>query len=270
MKVVINASNVAAFIGKNPYVTKREGILAAWRSSDIESYKSLFQRNNIITPEAKKSQLRKEKSDTIKMTIDAWKESPASAFTWKRDTYRELHTQPAEEYTTVNKMVMEMVACDIGTENEHVILDRVNRVLGLSLKPRYDKIQRTFEYDGHEVVVQGYVDADGHLPCGGHVIMEIKTRMYKLFKKVKEYESIQVETYVWLANSPRCKAYLAEGYFRTKGAPPDVNVQCVLDFTSGTLSEFVPEWEPEFWDSVGLLIRLMSGPQERQDTFLVT
>ena len=256
MKIVVNASNVAAFMGKHPYVTKREGILAAWKSSDRDSYKTLFERNHLMTPEDQKNKIRQEKSDSIRLAIEAWKESPTTAMHWKRDAYREF-SKSVEE----SKLISDMVKCDIGTEQEHVILDRVNSVLGLSFKPKYDKLKRTFERDGHQVVVQGYLDAEGVDDQGNLIILEIKTRMYRLFKKIREYERIQVETYAWLTQSPGLKAYLAEGYFRSKHSPPDVNVQRIE-------VRAVPEWEQEFWDSVDLLIRLIQASSTEQDIFV--
>jgi len=107
-----------------------------------------------------------------------------------------------------------------GIDRESVVLSRVNDILGASFAPCdqvYSKEIGTMP-SGRTVVVQGRVDG-----LDSTRVLEIKTRARRLFLSMKDYERIQIDTYLYLTE--RTDAILAEAYFPSRVAEePDLNI----------------------------------------------
>lgn len=96
---------------------------------------------------------------------------------------------------------------DFGTQQESPVIKRFAAKIGQEVLP--DLLLHCKYYDRpdqHILAVQGKVD--GRLADGR--VVEIKNRVRRLFHTVRDYEMIQVQTYLELLDAP--SAYLCEAY----------------------------------------------------------
>ena len=215
----LNASNVAALVGKNPYTKRSDAILAAWRSSDKRSYDKAHERNDTQTLE----DIRREIQETTPFIVSNLTGTNTSVMdvvesggitTLKR---QHLHVDAADE-------ARRLMFTRYGEARERSIIDRVRDVL-----PEYD-----FHHDGtmyrktlgttasgRDIILQGKIDG---LSADSQTILEAKTRMHRLFLKLREYEHIQTRCYLDLVPTAT-KVLLVEAHFAAN--TPDINIMTV-------------------------------------------
>ena len=226
--IILNASNIAALVNKNPYTNRGDAFLAAWKSSNKTSYYAAHNRNNVKTIEDHRRDIQKA-SPFITANLRAPRPqfmdvmSGTSPAIFDAPGRPEFHAD-AFSNTDVMKEAKRVAFTRYGTEREACIIDRVRSVL-----PEYDfrhheddLVRRELgtSSNGYPIVLQGKVDG---LSEDGSTILECKTRMHRLFMKLKEYEALQAKAY--LALFPEAaRVVLAEAHFPPGQETPDVNI----------------------------------------------
>jgi len=225
--VLLNCSNVAALIGRHPFNDRVSAFLSAWRSTDRSSYYSAHERNRVPTVEEERRKVRQASSflQTNPSTAELLAETRAAI---KRDA------KPAQAIHTFSSLAADVSTVDIaketkrvaftryGEEKENVIIERVRAVFPEMDVTRHEDMHRMHigqTRSGRSIVLQGRVDA---LSKDQRVVFEIKTRVHKLFMEARDYERIQVQSYLQLFPQAT-KAFLVEGIFNA-GQVPSVNV----------------------------------------------
>lgn len=229
----LNSSALAALVGRNPYQTRSDAVLTAWRSSDRDSYLEAHTRLGLETPEQRKDRIR-----TMYPEIDAiartTKPSLLSSALPKGSMFLDDSAYPAKGYATsvapityrdVMETARETAYTQHGIDRETRVLDAVNQVMGTQFEA--DDRLWTREIGttkrGTPVTIQGRIDA---VDPGTRTILEIKTRARGLFMRLKDYERVQIESYLFLTGSTT--AFLAEAYFPSRHATdPDLNINRV-------------------------------------------
>lgn len=212
----LNASNVAALINKNPYVKRSDAILTAWRSSDKTSYEQAHARNETQTVEDRRREIQ-EATPFIVSNLTGRNTSVMDVVDSGgiRELQRQnLHTDAADE-------ARRLMFTKYGEARERSIIDRVRDIL-----PEYDFQTNGKMYrktigktrSGRDIVLQGKIDG---LSRDGTTILEAKTRMHRLFLKLREYEHVQTRCYLELIPEAT-KALLVEAHFET--STPNVNI----------------------------------------------
>lgn len=229
----LNSSALAALVGRNPYVSRADAVLTAWRSSDKDSYLEAHTRLGLETPEQRKDRIR-----TMYPEIDAiartTKPSLLSSALPKGSMFLDDPAYPSKGYATktppityrdVMDTARETAYTQHGIDRETVVMDAVNQVMGTQFEA--DDRLWTREIGatrlGTPVTIQGRIDA---IDPQSHHILEIKTRARGLFMRLKDYERVQIESYLFLTGY--ATAFLAEAYFPSRHATdPDLNINRV-------------------------------------------
>jgi len=253
--VRLNASNVAALANKNPYTKRCDAILAAWRSSDRQSYEKAHARNNEQTVEERRKKIQ-EATPFIVSNLP-WKSASVMDVVESggmRDLQRQhLHTDAAHE-------ARRLVFTKYGEARERSVIDRVRDIL-----PEYDfqtdgKLYRTkigTTVSGRDIILQGKIDG---ISKDGSTILEAKTRMHRLFLKLRDYEHVQTRCYLELLPETT-KALLVEAHFET--STPDINIISV--------TRDDPPLDLRFHDSlqlIGEVIGYLMDTESVQDGFI--
>lgn len=208
MKIRLNASNLAALLGKNPYVSRADAFLSAWRSTDRRGYEDAHARNSIQSIEDRRREIAA--LPAVSTVVDA------SALAVRRD----FSTLTNEERDEARRLVYTR----LGDERERSVLATLNTLFP---EARYAECDTFFSktvgrHAGHEIVLQGKIDARS---ADGQVVVECKTRMHRLALKVREYERLQVLAYLELTGAR--SALLVEAHFPPGAARPDINVDTI-------------------------------------------
>jgi len=221
----LNSSAIAALIGRNPYASTSDAILTAWKSTDRDSYARAHTENGVETPEARKRRVEMAYPDIASVgrtTKPSLLQSTLRAMSTSMFLPDDIPSPAGSPITRREAMDLarETANTTHGIDRESVVLDRVNEILGTSFAPCDQVWSREIGRlpSGRPVVVQGRVD--GLDPSR---VLEIKTRARRLFLSMKEYERIQIDTYLFLTE--RTEAILAEAYFPSRAAEePDLNM----------------------------------------------
>ena len=222
----LNSSALAALIGRHPYTSRSDAVLAAWKSTDRDAYHAAHRDTGIETPEDRRRRVQEAYPE---ITAISHSTKPSLLHTALRGISTSMFLDddipPDRKITRKEAMdvARETAYTRHGTDRESVVLDRVNGVL----ESEFRMDDRLWTRDigcvasGRRVVIQGRVDAiEGDDPDR---LLEIKTRARGLFMQLKEYERVQIETYLLLTGAPR--AILAEAYFPSRYASdPDLNL----------------------------------------------
>lgn len=203
--IVINASNAANLLGKNTYSSLAEAYIAAWKSSDKSSYKIAHTRNGVLT----KDELIEE---TLRKIPDAFDRqiSPMNA--------KSLFVDEDAPVRQVTKKHIEtakyLYNTSRGVDKEEILFRDIAKILP---ERNFQKLDDLLTKRVGGVILQGRVDG---ISDDGTCILEIKTRIHKLFMRPREYELYQVAMYFILIENAK-NAFLVEGYFRSRR--PDLN-----------------------------------------------
>lgn len=218
-RIVLNASNVAGLVGQHPFHTRQDAFMAAWKSSDKSSYFRAHNRNQIATIEDERRKVR----EASKFIQDAVDEKPEKLLRANfNDVTAACFTSSAADVESkqIAQEARRIAYTSHGDAKEEAIVSRANHVLGLQFEKNdttYRKAVGTTRH-GTEIVFQGKIDGISH---DGHVVLECKTRVHKLFLQIRPYEQIQVETYLELLPNAT-KAVLVEAIFNV-GTVPSIN-----------------------------------------------
>lgn len=247
MKILLYSSNLAAFIGRNHYLPasrifnqlyeryfpdqlKKMGLIEKVVSANVGD-------KGIIMEISKKL----EGNTDLKEKLDKICRANLSSKKMKTDkdglvgVIMEDKTLTKDEKETLKTAMDGYTSKKFGTIREGNALDTYKKahagekvITGLDSKSK-----RLFDEGGVELWVISKVDAmndDG-------VIIEIKNRMYKLFNEVREYEWLQVQTYLDVYDLER--AVLVE-YLNDGGGDEDMKVNKI-------------ERDRKFWNEVVLV-----------------
>lgn len=266
----VNSSIVAALAGKNPYVPVAEAVLTVWKSSDRESYLAAHERCHLETPEQRKQRI-KDTFPAIDAIARTTKPSAlASRLAFLDDpqvtTYSTTATPPPTTPPITTRDIMETARetayTTHGIDRESVVLDRVNTVMGTKFKEDDTLWTQSIGVtpSGRDVIVQGRIDAKD-TTVDPPVLLEIKTRARGLFMQLKEYEKIQIESYMFITRTTT--AYLAEAYFPSRHSKdPDLNIIRVDRDETSTI-----DWVQRTLDAIHAVDYLVSNT-DAQDMFL--
>jgi len=191
----VHASTLAGLVGRHPHVKQYEAFETLWSRVDACTFIEAHVRNNLQTP----AQRKHERSANVVEIVHA-------AIISGGRTYTSLASNVDPE---TRRDVQEAIFTRHGIDRESEVLSTVRRITNLDIvrdNAYRKKYIGTLRDGTSHVFIGGRVD--GLTRCG-RVIVEVKSRVHKLFMSPLEYERIQVQAY--LALFPRAShAILAE------------------------------------------------------------
>ena len=186
----INASEVAALVGKNPYKSQDEAIQDCWNRNkkglpplEIMRAKKICNKNKEIEKAYEQMNAANKKDEDI-IKKDFQKDM---------DTLKGERTQAVDEVKALEKVGNSKFNTNFGTRRETNIGKTYEEVTGMSV----DKPNKKYLWDivPECAVVVGKFD--GFAEDG--TLVEIKQRTRRLFGEVREYENVQVHVYMKMA-----------------------------------------------------------------------
>jgi hypothetical protein len=195
--VCIFASQVAACIDKNPFQSVAQTRVDIWKREFPLKYDQASVRNNaesefLLPPLVIRGNLNSR--DTSKQ-VEILKETPLVAI-------------PKDVIAIENPKIKDSkIACE-------KLIEEVNKKRGVEQETKgietYEKRKKTSVTQRNATLYKKYIDS-GVLLCGrvdgfdGEKIVELKTRRYRLFTDIPDYERIQVMTYMFLTGARKCE-----------------------------------------------------------------
>ena len=195
-RIVLRASDVAAIIGRNKYKPRNEVFDDLWKK---------------YAPQTFTGKTKKDKAEEALSASDAARVVLASALNTKAKDSAEVQKIYAEALQKVNsdsklnaaqkaevaEHLRSKVYTTHGTRSEDTTSAKVEAEQGV----KWSKDNAFYTHDVCELgdkkfVVVGKIDRIEERPDGSKVLVEIKNRTNRLFRKVPEYEMIQVQVYL--------------------------------------------------------------------------
>jgi len=200
-RIVIKASDVAAIIGQNKFKPCEDVFNDMWKKYSPQNFNSKTKLDV-----AKESM---NKSDTAEQIVESARAKKAKNSTEVQITFKEAELKikndpklsPTDKQNVIDHLKSQVFTVH-GTRNEDETADKT----GLQLKK-----DNTFyslyiaTHDDRDYVVIGRVDRIETLPDGSQILVEIKNRTNKLFRKVYPSEYVQVQVYLDMLNLEKAK-----------------------------------------------------------------
>lgn len=215
--VLIHASEVAACIGKNPYKSRADMVLVVLKRMDAAA----FEQSGLSLQEDLEKALvasARQANPMIDETVDsAYKAGSSKGASEVHDVLQEVESiitnTPSltkSDRKTILRHCRSEAYKGFGTLREQDAMKGLEDVVGILTKDNKYTKRRV---DGsNNVFVGGRVDGfatlpqkDGDTRTSEPVLIEIKTRMKRLFRKVVTYERIQVLTYMFIFKQVNAK-----------------------------------------------------------------
>ena len=205
-KVTLKASGIAAYIGANNYKSPHEAMCELWKQYSPETFTGKtvmdIQTEAIANSTRSQSVLAKAIATIPKNSVEAQR-----VFSEAKEAIDSDDSLSKEDKVCITDHIRSKVYTNHGTRSEDKTADLSE-----------DDLQVDNTFYKYPVITIGdtvytivgridryYVDDDGN-----KVLVEIKNRTKGLFKRVRDYEGIQVQTY--MAMTGMTKAKLVEQY----------------------------------------------------------
>ena len=216
--ICLYASNLATIIGLNKYGNIQEIIIDLWQKNYNEDYeifiKKVDELYNVKIEEKKSDQdmikefSKKANIDVTKVLADCMNTNNVSNMQSIRNQIEKKiksSNLSSETKTEFKDTLTKLTNTNFGTVNENSVLNLYcNKYNKVATKTDKFIRKKLFADDIHTWYIGGKVDGITE----DKILIEIKNRMYKLFYKVRDYEMIQIQTYLKLLNLN--KAHLIE------------------------------------------------------------
>lgn len=208
-KILLYSSQLAAFIGKNAHTCTSRIFNKLYEKYFVDALTKIkmvdhVKESNIgDSGSIDKLSQKLENNKDLRIKLDNLCKANLSSFVMKKETEnlvkQVLDTEKLseEEQNILKKAADGYTNKKFGTIREVNALDiykeKMNVDIVTGIQSRTKKI---VDYDGYELILISKIDAmkyDG-------TVLEVKNRMYRIFEEVREYEWLQVQTYLEVYN----------------------------------------------------------------------
>jgi hypothetical protein len=195
-RIVIKASDVAAIIGKNQYKPREEVLSALWKRYSPETFAGQTKEDRAEEALGASVTAQKvlEKATAVKARDSAHVQA---VFNNAREAINLDNKLSTTQKAEVIEHLRSKVYTTHGTRSEDKTADKVAQDEGVRLI-RDDSFYNVniCIINGVHFVVCGKIDRIEERPDGSRVLVEIKNRTNRLFRRVVEYEMVQVQVYL--------------------------------------------------------------------------
>ena len=237
MKIFLNASEIAAMIGKNKFKPRSEVIFRIWQKYFYDDFnntiKNLEKKSIKVIPKENDTEsvkrIIKEQKINVKKELKECLQSGNinDMHKKKQEILKKIPKDISkEEKKEFKKSLENMTNTNFGTRNENSIFNKYKEKTGnnaILTNEFYKRKIHEYNYNGDKLewFLLGKVDGliineDDEKE---NTIIEIKNRMYRCFYHLREYEKIQTYSYMYILNHK--KAHLVEAL---KNKDCDINI----------------------------------------------
>jgi hypothetical protein len=212
MDLLINISEIAIITGDNIYKTKREYLIDFWKKNfkdDFDKYKELTSfvketDEDIITKISNNNKI--DISYDLKNCIRSKNTEDLNVL--KTVIFEKIENFKEEDKKDIRKSIINITNTNFGIKNENDVTKIYENITGNKILKdnKYHKI-KIFQYDTFNVYIGGKIDG---ISLDNSIIIEVKNRLYKLFYELRNYEKVQIMSYIYLFSL--LKGHLVEAH----------------------------------------------------------
>jgi hypothetical protein len=195
-RIVIKASEVAAIIGRNQYKPRKEILDELWKKYGPETFTGQTKRdraNEIL----RESPFAKEVLDCVSKIKPKDSTEVQNIVANVRKHINSDANLSEEKKAEVISHITSTVYTSHGTRSEDQTATKVTEDTGA-------RLVRDNSFYNHEIcvigrrtfVICGKIDRIEEKPDGSRVLVEIKNRTNRLFRRVVDYEMVQIQVYL--------------------------------------------------------------------------
>lgn len=212
MELIINISEIAIITGDNTYKTKREYLIDFWKKNlkdDFNKYKELTSfikenDNDIIQKISNNNNI--DLSNELKNCIKS--KNTGDLNTLKSIIFEKIGNLKEEEKKEITKSITNLTNTKFGIKNENDITKIYETMTGNKIVKdnKYHKV-KIFQYDNLNIYIGGKIDG---FSTESSTLIEVKNRVHKLFYELRNYEKVQIMSYMYLFSVS--KGHLVEAH----------------------------------------------------------
>ena len=204
-RIVLKASEVAAIIGRNPYKPSDEIRDEMWKRYWPDTFTGQTKVDKAWTALRTSSQAIKVLEDAAAVKTKSSDEAEA-VFVQARTKIENDEKLTDAQKVDVIEHIRSKVYTGHGTRSEDKTSDKVAIDEGVKLvKDNCFYNLPVCEIENYKFQIVGKIDRIEERPDGSKVLVEIKNRTKRLFRKVPDYEYVQVQTYLQMLNLERAR-----------------------------------------------------------------
>lgn len=195
-RVVLKASDVAAIIGRHTYKPRQEIFDEYWKKVSPDTFTGRTKKDRAIEALGASEEARQVLAKAVAHHA-ADSSDVQKVFEAARDAINLDSKLDQAQKTEVIEHLRSKVYTTHGTRTEDNTSDKVSKEQNVRL--HRDNTMYTLEigkWSEFEFVICGRIDRIEEAPDGSKVLVEIKNRANRLFRRVVEYEQIQVQVYL--------------------------------------------------------------------------
>jgi hypothetical protein len=195
-RIILKASDVAAIIGRHQYKTRNEIFNEYWKKYSPETFTGQTQKDRALAA----LQISDTAQEVLKSALDI-KAKDSSEVQKVFEQAKEQVNSDSKLNATQKAEVIEHLRSQVytthGTRSEDKTSDKVSTDTGANLvKDNSFYNLEVMAINGRKFVICGKIDRIEERPDGSRILVEIKNRTNRLFRRVVEYEFIQVQVYL--------------------------------------------------------------------------
>ena len=209
-RIVLKASEVAAIIGRNQYKPRQDVLNEMWKKYSPSTFKGLTKKDKAYVA-LSVSENAREALNSARAVHTKSSDEVESVFVKAKAKIESDEKLSTTQKAEVTDFIRSQIYTGHGTRSEDKTADKVVADTGVRLE-RDDSFY-TFpvcQLDDNNFVIVGKIDRIEVGPDGSRTLVEIKNRTNRLFKRVVDYENIQIQVYLQLLGLVRAR--LVEQY----------------------------------------------------------
>lgn len=195
-RVILKASDVAAIIGRHQYKSRDEVFNDYWKKYSPETFTGQTKKDKALEALGVSESAQKALASALAVETKSSTEA-AETFEKAKAEVNSDSKLSAEQKATVIEHLRSEVYTTHGTRSEDRTSDKVTKDTGARLV-RDDAFYNldVCTLGPTKFVVCGKIDRIEEKDDGSRVLVEIKNRTNRLFRRVPEYEHIQIQVYL--------------------------------------------------------------------------
>jgi hypothetical protein len=202
MNLLINISQIAIITGDNPYQSKRDYLIDFWKKYDKNDYEEYVNRTKFIKENDKDkiNNISKKNNIDIKKELkDCLETKDLTELNKKKSIiYDKLNDLSKDEKKEITKSIENITNTTFGTTNENDITKLYENITSQNfIKDDIYKKKKIITNNLFSIYIGGKIDG---ISEDKKTIIEIKNRVKCLFYKLREYEKVQIISYMYLFN----------------------------------------------------------------------
>ena len=212
MDLIINISEIAIITGDNSFKPKRDYLIDFWKKNlkdDFNKYKELTSfiketDDDIIKKISNSNNI--DLSSELKKCIKSNNTGDLNSL--KTVIFEKIGNLKEDDKKEITKSISNLTNTKFGIKNEDDITKIYENMTGNKIikDNKYHKI-KLFSYDNLNIFIGGKIDG---ISTDSSTIIEVKNRIHKLFYQLRDYEKVQILSYMYLFSVK--KGHLVEAH----------------------------------------------------------